>query len=90
MKNKVIKMGYAFAMVRTGIGYLKKECLIFCITDDAKKTKKTIDDFAKRQGAALVEVWYREDNNWGEIKPYKTYSYIKQTIDEDKLRQLGW
>lgn len=69
------KIAYGFGMVRTAMGYITKETLIFTLTDDAKKNKKVVDAFAKEYNLALVEVWYRWDNAWDTVKLHKVYTY---------------
>ena len=70
-----VKLAHAFGMVRSPLGYIKKEELVFTLTDDSRKTKKLIDDFAKKNNLTLVEVWYRITDEWGKVIPYKVYSY---------------
>jgi TusA-related sulfurtransferase len=82
-----VKCDDAIGMVRTALGYVKKETLIFILTDDSKATKKLVDEFAKEHGCNIVEVWYRNDNEWDKVIPYKIYNYLP-TIDGDKLRKL--
>jgi hypothetical protein len=84
---KPVKFAYAIGMVRTALGYVRKETLIFTLTDDSKATKKLVDEFAAEYGCAIVEVWYRNDNEWDKVIPYKIYSYLP-TIDGDKLDKL--
>lgn len=84
---KPVKCAYAFGMVRTALGYVKKETLIFTLTDDSEANKKLIDEFAKKHGFAIVEVWYRNDNEWDKVIPYNIYNYLP-TIDGDKLDVL--
>jgi ribosomal protein L10 len=84
---KPIKCATAIGMVRTALGYVRKETLIFTLTDDSKATKKLVDEFAKKHSLHIVEVWYRNDNEWDKVIPYKVYSYLP-TVDGDKLNKL--
>lgn len=85
---KPVKTAVAFGMVRTALGYITKEQMYFVLTDDNKRNKKTVDDFAKRNGCTLVEVWYRNDNAWDKVIPYKAYSY-HHTIGGDTFEKLS-
>ena len=86
-ETKPVKIAYAIGMARTALGYIRKEAMIFSLTDDSKATKKLVDKFAKDHDLTIVEVWYRNDNEWDTVIPYKIYSYLP-TIDGDKLRKL--
>ena len=86
-ENKPCKIAYAIGMARTPIGYIRKETMIFSLTDDSKSTKKLIDKFAKEHDCNIVEVWYRIDNDWDKVIPYKIYNYLP-TIDGDKLDKI--
>ncbi len=85
---KPVRIAYAFGMVRTALGYVTKEELSFVLSDDNKRNKKAVDDFAKEHGCIMVEVWYRNDNEWDKVMPYKTYTYFN-TIDSDTLKRLS-
>lgn len=85
---KPIKCATAFGMVRTALGYITKEKLIFSLSDDSARNKKTVDDFAKKYGCHLVEVWYRNDNEWGTLIPYKTYTYL-HNIDGETFEKFS-
>ena len=87
-ERKPIKMAWAFGMVRTALGYIRKEELIFTLSDDTKANKKTIDAFAKKYGLDLVEVWFRYDDAWDNVMHYKTYTYLPNITGEqlDKMK----
>ena len=84
-----VKLAHAFGMVRTPLGYLKKEELAFTLSDDSKQNKKIIDTFAKENNLTLVEVWYRSTDEWDKVIPYKVYNYNPIITGEilDKLRK---
>ena len=86
-ENKPIKIGYAIGMARTALGYIRKETMIFSLTDDSKTTKKIVDDFAKEHGCNIVEVWYRVDTEWDKVILYKIYNYLR-TIDGNTLDKI--
>ncbi len=79
--KKPVKIAYAFGMVRTALGYIRKETMVFTLSDDSKANKKLLDKFAKEQGCNLVEVWYRLDTEWDKVIPYKVYTYHLPTDD---------
>ena len=81
-------MAKAFGMYRSAMGYITKETLAFVLTDDTRKNKKIIDDFAKKNNLTLVEVWYRWDNDWDKVMHYKTYTYLP-TITGEQLDKLS-
>ena len=85
---KPTKLARACGMVRTKLGYVTKEELIFILSDDKAKNDKTICDFAKRHGCIMVEVWYRNDNEWDTVIPYKIYDY-RSNIDGDTLERIS-
>lgn len=85
---KPIKCARAFGMVRTKLGYVTKEEMIFTLSDDSKKNDKTIAEFAKKHGCVMVEVWYRNDNDWDNVIPYKVYSY-HNNINGETLNRLS-
>lgn len=85
---KPIKCARAFGMVRTKLGYITKEELTFTLSDDSAKNKQTIDEFAKKHGCIMVEVWYRNDNEWDTVIPYKIYDY-RTKIDGDTLERIS-
>lgn len=86
---KAAKLAFAFGMVRTACGYMRKEEFVFALSDDAKKNKKTIDKFAKEYGLHLVEVWYRYSDAWDNVIHYKTYTYLPNITSEqlDKMKR---
>ena len=86
-EQKIYKIGYAIGMARTPMGYIRKETMIFTLTDDSKKNKKTIDEFAKKHGCNIVEVWYRFDNDWDKVIPYKIYNYLP-TLNEETFAKI--
>lgn len=88
-KHTPVRLAHGFGMVRTAAGYITKEELVFALSDDAKKNKKIVDDFAKKYNLTLVEVWYRWDNEWDTVKLHKIYHY-HPAIDGatlDKMRR---
>jgi hypothetical protein len=85
---KPVKCARAFGMVRTKLGYITKEELLFTLSDDSKKNDETIAEFAKKHGCVMVEVWYRNDNDWDKVIPYKIYNY-HHTIDGDTLGRIS-
>lgn len=85
---KPFKLGKAFGMVRTKLGYITKEQLSFVISDDNARTKQTIDDFAKKYGCSIVEVWYNNDNDFDKFIYYKTFTYFP-TLDSDTFKKLS-
>lgn len=85
---KPIKCARAFGMVRTKLGYITKEELTFTLSDDSAKNKQTIDEFAKKHGCIMVEVWYRNDNDWDNVKFYKFFNY-HDTINGDTLEKIS-
>ena len=84
-----VKLAHAFGMIRTAAGYITKEELVFALSDDAKKNKKIVDDFAKKYNLAIVEVWYRYDTDWDNVKLHKVYTYLPDINSEtlDKMRR---
>lgn len=84
---KPVRLAWAFGMIRTAAGYITKESLVFTLSDDTRKNKKTIDDFAKKNNLAMVEVWYRYDNEWDKVIHYKTYTYLP-TITGEQLDKM--
>lgn len=85
---KPTRLAYAIGMARTAIGYIRKETLYFALTDDNARNKQIIDEFAKKHKCNIVEVWYRNDNEWGTIIPYKIYSYL-HNIDEETFDKIA-
>ena len=89
-----VMLADAFGMVRTPMGYITKEKLVFIITEDKKKTKKTLDNFAKEHNLDMIEVWYRLDDAWQETKFYGRYDYFKakkMVFSEKEYKRLfGW
>lgn len=85
---KPVKCATAFGMVRTALGYITKGTLVFVLSEDNAKNKKEIDEFAKKYGCHLVEVWYRNDNEWGTLIPYKTYTYL-HNIDGETFEKFS-
>lgn len=81
-EQRVVKCAQAFGMARTKLGYIVKEQLSFVLSDDEERNVRTVTDFAKEYGCNIVEVWYREDNNWGEVKFYKTYNFYSTLAAE--------
>lgn len=86
-EQKVAKFATAFGMARTKLGYIVKEQTMFILSDDEEINLAAVTAFAKQNKCNIVEVWFREDNNWGEIKFYKTYNFYSTITSEtfDKL-----
>lgn len=87
-KTKIMKHATAYAMKRCKLGYITKEQLCFILSEDEEKNIETITKFAKEQKSNIIEVWFRESNNWGEIKFYKIYNYYN-TITEEQFDTMN-
>lgn len=78
----------AIAMVRAGIGYIIKETLLFAFEDTREgriKMRKTANDFAKKQNAHYVEVWYHDNNAWDTMILCHTKHFLPDRINAAKL-----
>ena len=79
MKNRSnkehVRFARAFAMRRCKLGLIVEEQLVFSLKEDEQKNYDVVKEFAERQKCDVVEVWYREDDNWDECKHYKTYAF---------------
>lgn len=86
-EQKIIKHATAFAMHRCKLGYITKEQLSFILSEDEEKNLEIITTFAKKQKCDIVEIWYREDIKWDEIKFYKIYNFYNN-INEEQFANL--